>query len=203
MDKAEIILYNRNNDQPNESNPIMKRLQRILALVLAFLLCAVCIAACTDAAPTPVTALTKSAKEIADAVCAAADFSGAAFAANDETDADLVLMFSYAIDTDEMLGAIEDYVLSTQITPDYPKFFSVIRVKEGTDPAVVAAIAEAVRAGYPQHNISQMVEYNPSGLPIAQAFTVKTYDNGVIVTAHGENGNDDIIALAEEVCRTE
>ena len=110
---------------------------------------------------------------------------------------------TYAIDTDEMIEAIEDYVLSTQTTPDYPAFFSVIRVKEGTDPAIVTAIAEAVKAGYPQFNIDQMTKYDPSGLAVAQAFSVKTYDNGVIVTAFSESSNDSIFTLAEDACRAE
>lgn len=179
----------------------MKQLQRSLILVLAFLLCSVFFCACSDDASAPVTTLSKSAKEISDAVCASADFSGASFVASTDADADLILMFNYAIESDEMIGAIEDYVLSTQIEPNYPKFFSVIRVKEGTDPAIVSAIAEAVKAGYPQYNIDQMVRYDPSALPIAEAYTVKTYDNGIIVLAHGENDNDTILALAEDACR--
>ena len=174
-------------------------MKRILALLLVLILsvCAVC--SCSGDAPQPVTTLSKSAKEIADAVRAGADFSGATFIASDEMDADLVLMFNYAIESDEMIEAIEDYVLSTQTTPEYPAFFSVIRVKEGTDPAIVAAIAEAVKAGYPQHNINQMVLYNADGLAVAQGFTTKIYDNGIIITASDEN--DKIIALAEDACR--
>ena len=178
-------------------------MKRILALLLVLILsvCAVC--SCSGDAPQPVTTLSKSAKEIADAVRAGADFSGATFIASDEMDADLVLMFNYGIETDEMIEAIEDYVLSTQDSPEYPAFFSVIRVKEGTDPAIVAAMAEAVKAGYPQFNIDQMVKYDPTGLTIAQGFTTKIYDNGIIVTAYDENGNNNIIALAEDVCRAE
>ena len=178
-------------------------MKRIFALLLVLVLCVCTFCACGSSEKAPVTALTKSAKEIADAVRAGADFSGATFIASDEMDADLVLMFNYAIDTDEMIEAVEDYVLSTQDSPEYPAFFSVIRVKEGTDPAIVAAMAEAVKAGYPQFNIDQMVKYDPTGLTIAQGFTTKIYDNGIIVTAYDENGNNDIIALAEDACRAE
>ena len=176
-------------------------MKRIFALFLLLAVCLLTFCACGESEKAPVTSLNKSAKEIADAVCAGADFSGATFVSSDEMDADLVLMFNYAIDTDEMIEVIDDYVLSTQTTPEYPAFFSVIRVKEGTDPALIAAIAEAVKAGYPQHNINQMVLYNTDGLAVAQGFTVKMYDNGVIVTASGEN--DAVIALAEDACRAE
>lgn len=178
-------------------------MKRILLFLLALVLCLFTFCACSETAEEPVTTLSKSAREIADAVRAGADFSGATFIASDEMDADLVLMFNYCIDTDEMIEAIEDYVLSTQDSPEYPAFFSVIRVKEGTDPAIITAIAEAVKAGYPQFNIDQMVKYDPTGLTVAQGFTVKTYDNGIIVTAYNENGNNEIIALAEAACRAE
>lgn len=180
----------------------MKRLCSLFSILIALVLCMTVFCACGEDT-APVTHLSKSAREISDAVRAAADFSGATFIANDEPDADLVLMFSYGIDTDEMVGAITDYVLSTATLPDYPAFFSVIRTADGTDPAIITAIAEAVKASYAQYNIDQMVEYNTSGLPVAQAYTVKTYDNGVIITAHGEAGNDDIIALAEDASRAE
>ena len=178
-------------------------MKRIFALFLLLAVCLLTFCACGESEKAPVTSLTKSAKEIADAVRAGADFSGATFVASDEMDADLVLMFNYAIDTDEMIEAIEDYVLSTQATTDYPAFFSVIRVKEGTDPAIITAIAEAAKTGYPQFNIDQMAKYDPTGLTVAQAFSVKTYDNGVIVTAFSESGNDSIFALAEDACRAE
>lgn len=178
-------------------------MKRILLLLLALVLCLFTFCACSETAEEPVTTLSKSAREIADAVRAGADFSGATFIASDEMDADLVLMFNYCIDTDEMIEAIEDYVLSTQDSPEYPAFFSVIRVKEGTDAAIITAIAEAVKAGYPQFNIDQMVKYDPTGLTVAQGFTVKTYDNGIIVTSYNENGNNEIIALAEAACRAE
>ena len=174
-------------------------MKRIFALLLVLVLCVCTFCACGSSEKAPVTALTKSAKEIADAVRAGADFSGATFIASDEMDADLVLMFNYAIESDEMIEALEDYVLSTQTTPEYPAFFSVIRVKEGTDPATITAIAEAVKAGYPQHNINQMVLYNADGLAVAQGFATKIYDNGIIITASDEN--DAIIALAEDACR--
>ena len=178
-------------------------MKRILALLLILVLCIAAVCSCSDPAAEPVTSLSKSAKEIADAVRAGADFSGAAFVASDEMDADLVLMFNYAIDTDVNINAIEDYVLSTQTNNQYPAFFSVIRVKEGTDPAVINAIAEAVKSGYAQYNIDQMVLYNADGLAVAQGYTVKTYDNGIIVTAYDENGNDAILKLAEDACRAE
>lgn len=178
-------------------------MKRVWILLLSLVLCLFAICACADNADKPVTSLTKSAKEIADAVRAGADFSDATFVASDEMDADLVLMFNYAIETDEMIGAIEDYVLSTQNKSEYPGFFAVIRVKEGTDPAIVNAIAEAVKPGYPQFNIDQMMRYNPDGLPVAEGYTVKTYDNGIIVTAYNDNGNEEIIALAEAACRAE
>lgn len=181
----------------------MKRIFKTIACLLALALCICAFCACEEKEDAPVTALTRSAREIADAVRAGADFSGASFVASDEADADLVLMFNYCIESDEMIGAIEDYVLSTQDSPEYPAFFSVIRVKDGTDPAIISAMAEAVKAGYPQFNIDQMVKYDPTGLTIAQGFTVKTYDNGIIVTAYNENGNDEIIALAEAACRAE
>lgn len=181
----------------------MKRIFQLTALILSLVLCIFAFCACGEEKEEPITNLTVSAKTIAEAVRAGADFSGAAFVASDEMDADLVLMFNYAIDSDEMLNAIEDYVLSTQITNQYPAFFSVIRVKEGTDPAVITAIADAVKAGYVQYNIDQMVLYNADGLAVAQGYTVKTYDNGIIVTAYNENGNDEIIALAEAACRAE
>ncbi len=178
-------------------------MKRILTLLLILVLCIAAVCSCSDTAAEPVTSLTKNAKEITDAVRAGADFSGATFVASDETDADLVLMFNYAIETDEMIEAIEDYVLSTQDSPEYPAFFSVIRVKEGTDPAIIAAMAEAVKAGYPQFNIDQMVKYDPTGLAIAQGFTTKIYDNGIIITAYDESGNTEIIELAEAACRAE
>ena len=178
-------------------------MKRILTLILMLVLCVFAICSCSDTAAEPVTSLTKSAKEIAAAVQAGAEFPGATFVASDEMDADLVLMFNYAIETDEMINAIEDYVLSTQSNNQYPAFFSVIRVKEGTDPAIITAIAEAVKAGYVQYNIDQMVLYNADGLAVAQGYTVKTYDNGIIVTAYDENGNDAVIKLAEDVCRAE
>lgn len=181
----------------------MKRIIKAIAVLLALTMCMFAFCACGETEEAPVTKLTKSAREISDAVRAGADFSGATFVASDEMDADLVLMFNYAIDTDEMIEAIEDYVLSTQSNNQYPAFFSVIRVKEGTDPAIITAIAEAVKAGYVQYNIDQMVLYNADGLAIAQGYTVKTYDNGIIVTAYDENGNDAVIKLAEDVCRAE
>ncbi len=178
-------------------------MKRILTLILMIVLCVFAICSCSDTAAEPITSLSKSAKEIADAVRAGADFSGATFVASDEMDADLVLMFNYAIDTDEMINAIEDYVLSTQTNNQYPAFFSVIRVKEGTDPTVISAIAEAVKGGYAQYNIDQMVLYNADGLAVAQGYTVKTYDNGIIITAYNESGNTEIIELAEACCRAE
>lgn len=181
----------------------MKRIMKAIAVLLVLSMCLFALCACGEEEAAPVTKLTKTAREISDAVRAGADFSGASFIGSDEMDADLVLMFNYAIDTDEMIEAIEDYVLSTQITNQYPAFFSVIRVKEGTDPAIVTAIADAVKAGYVQYNIDQMVLYNADGLAVAQGFTVKTYENGVIVTAYDENGNDAIIKLAEDACRAE
>ena len=181
----------------------MKHILKATACLLALTLCLFTFCACGETAEKPVTTLTATAREISDAVRASADFSGATFIASDEMDADLILMFNYAIDTDEMINAIEDYVLSTQNSPDYPAFFSVIRVKEGTDSAIITAIAEAVKAGYPQFNIDQMVKYDPNGLAVAQSFTVKTYDNGVIVTAYDTNGNNDIIQLVEDACRAE
>ena len=181
----------------------MKRIMKAIACLLALTMCMLAFCACGETEEAPVTKLIKTARQISDAVRAGADFSGATFVASDEMDADLVLMFNYAIDTDEMINAIEDYVLSTQTNNQYPAFFSVIRVKEGTDPAIISAIAEAVKGGYAQYNIDQMVLYNADGLAVAQGYTVKTYDNGIIVTAYDENGNDAIIKLAEDVCRAE
>lgn len=178
-------------------------MKRILTLILMLVLCVFAICSCSDTAADPVTSLTKSAKEIAAAVQAGAEFPGATFVASDEMDADLVLMFNYAIETDEMINAIEDYVLSTQTQRDNPTFFSVIRVKEGTDPAIITAMAEALKTGYPKYNIEQMNLYNTDGLPVAEGYTLKTYDNGIIVTAYNENGNNEIIALAEDACRAD
>lgn len=181
----------------------MKRILKTIAVLLALTLCTLAFCACGGTEEEPVTKLTKTAREISDAVRAGADFSGANFIASDEMDADLVLMFNYAIEADEMIEAIEDYSLSTQSNNQYPAFFSVIRVKEGTDPAIITAIAETVKTGYPQYNITQMDLYNTDGLAVAQGYTVKTYDNGIIVTAYDESGNNDIIKLAEDACRAE
>ena len=178
-------------------------MKRIFTLILMLVLCTLAVCSCSDDAAKPVTSLTKSAKEITAAVQAGAEFPGASFVASDEMDADLVLMFNYAIETDEMIEAIEDYVLSTQTRRDNPTFFSVIRVKEGTDPAIITAMADAIKEGYPKFNIEQMDHYNTDGLPVAEGYTIKTYDNGIIVTAYDDKGNTDIITLAEDACRAE
>lgn len=149
-----------------------------------------------------VTSLTASAKEIAEAVRSGADLKGAAFIASDEVDADLTLMFSYGIDTDEQLAVLEDYVLSTLTGNEYPYYFAVIRCKEGTDRAMVEAIAETVRSAYPQSVIAQMGQYNGAWSSVAEGFTVQTYDNGLIVAAYDTEGNEAILKLVDEACKS-
>jgi hypothetical protein len=45
--------------------------------------------------------------------------------------------------------------------------------------------------------------YTTDGLPVAEGYTLKTYDNRIIVTAYNENCNNEIIALAEDACRAD
>ncbi|MBQ7983066.1 MAG: hypothetical protein IJ302_05830 [Clostridia bacterium] len=179
----------------------MKRMTMTALLLTVLLLLSAVFCACGGEETGRVTHLTATAAEIADAVRAGADFSGDTFVSSEDTDADLVLMFNYGIETDEMYNAIEDYVLSTQTLPEYPAFFSVVRVKEGTDPAVIQSIADAMGAAYAQYNIAQMVRYNPDGQSIAEGFTTQIYDNGVVVTAYDTNGNDTVLALVDNACR--
>lgn len=148
-----------------------------------------------------VTVLQASAKEIAAKVQSGVELTGASWIASDEPDADLTLMFNYGVEEDEQVDAIEDYVLSTITSNDYPYYFGVIRCKEGTDKAVIDAIAETVRNSYPQDVIHQMAKYNGAWSAVAEGFTLKTYDNGVVVAAYDTEGNDAVISLVEEACR--
>ena len=191
------------------------KLYRTLGAVLALCLLCTAITACGGGEETdttgsdtvssqdtvaPATSLTKSAVEIADAVRAEVEFTDAVFVTSDDVDADLTLMFSYGIEEDAQIEAIEDYVLSTLGGKDYPYYFAVIRCKDGTDEATVASIAETVRTSYPATVIAYMAQYNGAWSEVAENFTLMTYDNGIIVTAYDNEGNEEILSLVDSAC---
>ncbi len=148
----------------------------------------------------PATTLSISAKEIVEAVKAGADFSVTAFIASEDGDAELPLLFDYAVSDEAQIAALSDYVIGTMGAPDSPYYLSVFRFKDGTETALIEAFAEAVSATYPAYVKDQMVLYNGEAVGIAEKFTVRTYDNGVILTAYDEDGNDIVFSLVDAAC---
>ncbi len=153
-----------------------------------------------ETAVQPATSLTVSAVEIVEAVKAGADFSVTAFISSEEADADLPLYFDYNISDEAQIEALSDYVIGTMGAPDSPYYLSVFRFKDGTDAALIAAFAEAVEATYPAYVKEQMVLYNGEAVGIAEGYSMKTYDNGVIITAYDEEGNDIVFSLVDAAC---
>ncbi len=146
------------------------------------------------------TSLSVSAKELVEAVKGGADFSVTAFISSDEADADLPLYFDYNISDEAQIAALSDYVIGTMGAPDSPYYLSVFRFKDGTAAELIDAFAEAVAATYPAYVKEQMVLYNGEAVGIAEGYTMKTYDNGVIIAAYDEDGNDIVFSLIDAAC---
>lgn len=169
----------------------------ILAALLAGMLCTAC-----GGTKEHVTHLSADAKTIADAVRAGADFSLAQFTDSTDENSLFTLMFDYGITEDDQNEALLDYALSTLTGKESPAYFACVRVKDGTDPALIDAIGKTMTDTFAQGVITNMHEYG-TGDSVARAenYTLHTYDNGVVLTVYDTDGNEEILSLVDKVCK--
>ena len=57
-----------------------------------------------------------------------------------------------------------------------------------------------MRTSYPATVIAYMAQYNGAWSEVAENFTLMTYDNGIIVTAYDNEGNEEILSIVDCAC---
>ena len=180
------------------------KVYRFTSLLLVLLLSLCVMSACggESGAAEHVTHLSADAKTIADTVRAGADFSLAQFTDSSDENSLFTLMFDYGIEDDAQNEALLDYALSTLTGKESPAYFACVRVKDGTDPALIEAIGKAMTEGYAQTVINDMHAYGTGdSVTRAENYTLHTYDNGLILTVYDTNGNEAILSLVDSACK--
>ena len=182
-------------------NNIRTKTDRIAAAFLALLLTALLCTAC-GGTKEHVTHLSADAKTISDAVRAGADFSLAQFTDSSDENSLFTLMFDYGITEDDQNEALLDYALSTLTEKESPAYFACVRVKDGTDPALIDAIGKTMVDAYAQSVIENMNKYGTGdSVSLAEHYTLHTYDNGVVLTVYDAEGNEAILSLVDGACK--
>ena len=166
-------------------------MKKVISFVILVCL-TVCFAACTAES----VALDKSPKQVADAVIAAfPEYAELVYDYSGENEAEEVLMFMYGVYDEDCLAAVSDFVISERLGMT-ALTLAVVKFKDGTSAEIIDRTADLIVSEYVDSLSSALAMYSPDESALAKQYTLKKYDNALVLVIHGED-NDDVFAVID------
>lgn len=171
----------------------MKKLTKIICAAMALLM----LAACGEKNDKKITA------PIADVVSAvkdAADYADVYFVSKADEYSDEVLSYQYGITDEALTAKITDFILSEPDSLSAKTFAVILFADDVTKEELDAAVA-AIKETYVTNRMSNLKMYDPDQYAIAEATSIVTYDNAIIVAAYDVSGNTAVLDAVANVSK--
>lgn len=165
----------------------MKKFMKIIAVLSAILMLASC-----NGTGDGGNKITVPIADVVSAVKDAADYADVYFVSKaDDYSAD-VLNYQYGVTDETVIGKITDFILTE---PDSlsAKTLAVILFTDDVTKEELDATAAAIKQNYVANRMSALKMYDPDQYAIAEATSIVTYDNAIVVAAYDVSGNTAVL----------
>lgn len=169
----------------------MKKLTKIVCIAMALLMLVACGAKNDNKITAPIS-------DVLDAVKNVADFSDVYFVSKSDDNSIDVLNYQYMVTDEEVIAKITDFILTE---PDAlsAKTFSMILFTDDITKEELDATASAIKENYVANRMSALKMYDPDQYAIAEATSIVTYDNSIVVAAYDVSGNTAVLDAVANV----
>lgn len=168
----------------------MNKFLKLTSSMVVILFVFTCFTACGEKSNTLDVDIYKAAENVTSSL----DFGDAKIMSDNDDGASFTLMFQYGIESEDILNAIEGYVV-TSPEANSARTIAIIKFKEGTETSVIEEVKNTITNVYLANLIETTAAYNVDEAEIADKATFETYDNALVLAAYDTNGNSQIFDL--------